>query len=67
MEKVLINPFQPSVVFHIETSQLLCRAKEITGFLMRCNTGLEWVKGYRGFPFEGSINYLHKNLPCETK
>ena len=38
-----VNPFQPSVAFHIETSHLFCRAKQITGFYMKCNTGLKWV------------------------
>ena len=33
------NPFEPSVVFHIET-----RARQMTGFYMEHNTGLKWVK-----------------------
>ena len=36
-----INPFQPSVTFHIETSHLICSAKQITGFYMKYNTGLK--------------------------
>ena len=39
-----INPFQPSVVFHIETSHLICNANRMTGFYMKCNTGLKCVK-----------------------
>ena len=42
-----INPFQPSVVFHIETSHLLFRAKQMTGFYMKRNTRLKWVKDFR--------------------
>ena len=38
------NPFQPSVVFHIETSHLICTANQITGFYVKCNPGLKWVK-----------------------
>ena len=38
------NPFQPSVGFHIETSPLFCSAKQMTGFYMKCNIGLKWVK-----------------------
>ena len=39
-----INPFQPSFVFQIETSHLFCRAKQMTGFYMKRNTGLKWIK-----------------------
>ena len=35
-----LNPFQPRTVFHIETSRLTCRAKQMTGFGMLCNNGL---------------------------
>ena len=38
-----VNLFQPSVAFLIETSHLFCRAKQITGFYMKRNTGLKWV------------------------
>ena len=37
------NPFQPSAVFHIETSLLFCRALQMIGFYMKRNTGLKWV------------------------
>ena len=36
-----LNPFQPSVAFHIETSHLICKANEMNGFCMKCNTGLK--------------------------
>ena len=39
-----INPFQPSVAFHIETSHLICTASKMTSFYIKCNTGLKWVK-----------------------
>ena len=39
-----INPFQPNVVFLIETNHLFCSAKQMTGFYKKCNTGLKWVK-----------------------
>ena len=38
------NPFQPSVEFHIETSHLFCRAKQMTGFYMKHKNGLKWAK-----------------------
>ena len=37
------NPFQPSVAFHTETLHLTCKAKQMTGFYMKCNE-LKWVK-----------------------
>ena len=40
-----INPFQPSLAFHTETSHLFCSADQMTGFYMECNTGLKWIKG----------------------
>ena len=33
-------PFQPSVVFHIETNDLICYANQMAAFYMQCNTGL---------------------------
>ena len=44
-----INPFQPSVPFDIETSHLFCSVKQMTGFYMKRNTGLKWVKGLMNF------------------
>ena len=40
------NPFQASVAFHIETSHLFCRAKQITGFHVKRNTGLKWLNKF---------------------
>ena len=39
--KLPFDSFQPSVVFHIETSHLFCSAKQMTGFYMKHNT---WLK-----------------------
>ena len=44
--KTNFNQFQPSVAFHIETSHLFCRAKQITGLYMKLNTGLKWVNAF---------------------
>ena len=38
-----VNPFQPSVVFDIETRHLICTANQMTGFYMKCGSGLNWV------------------------
>ena len=42
-----VNPFQPCVVFHIETSHLFCSVKQMAGFFIKCNTGLKLVKFIR--------------------
>ena len=39
----VLNPFQPSVTFLIETSHLVCTANQRTGFYKKCNIGLKWV------------------------
>ena len=44
IEKDPFNLFQPSLAFHIETSHLFRRTKQITGFYMKRNTGLKWGK-----------------------
>ena len=41
-DNMQLNSFQSSVVFHIETSHLICPANQITGFYMEYN-GLMWV------------------------
>ena len=38
-----INPFQPSVAYHIETKPSFWTAKQMTGFYVKCNTALKWV------------------------
>ena len=39
----VIKLFQPSVIFHIETTHLFCYVKQMTGFYMKCNTTLKWI------------------------
>ena len=36
-----LNPFQSSVAFRIETSYLICNENQMTGFYMKCNTGVK--------------------------
>ena len=38
------NRFKTSVVFHIETSQLVYITNQITGFYMNRITKLKWIK-----------------------
>ena len=40
----LFNPFQYSVACHIENGHSVCIANKMTGFYMKCNTGLKWNK-----------------------
>ena len=35
---------QLSIVFHTETSHLICTANQMSDFYMKCNTGLKGVK-----------------------
>ena len=39
--KFLLNPFQPSIAFHIETSHLFNKVKQVTGFYIKRNAGQE--------------------------
>ena len=41
--EIKLNPFQPSVAFHIETSHLICSVKQMTGCYTKRKTGLKWV------------------------
>ena len=43
MSYTLLNPFQPSVTFHIETNHSFSSTKQTAGFYMKRNTGLKWV------------------------
>ena len=38
-----INSFQPSIACLVESSYLICNANRMTGFYMKCKTGLKWV------------------------
>ena len=38
------DPFQSSVAFHIKTSYLNCTVNNLTGFYMKCSTGLYTAK-----------------------
>ena len=39
-----VDPFQPSVLFHIETSHLIFSTKQMTGFYMKYNIVLRWSR-----------------------
>ena len=59
------NKFQPSVTFHVETSSLICSANQMTGFYMKCNTGLKWFNEIFSKWEEGGISsrgYFSQNF-----
>ena len=43
-----VNPFQPRVTFHIETSLLIYTANQMASFYMKCNTGMKRFNLIRG-------------------
>ena len=40
-----LTHFLRCVAFDVETSNSFCSVNQVTGFYMKCNTGLKWVKG----------------------
>ena len=56
--KSFFNQFQSSVAFHMDTSHLICFASQVTGFYIKCNTGLKWVKGR-----ESDLRAHERDLP----
>ena len=45
----VLNPFQPRVALHIETSHLMCITNQITGLYMKCNAKLNWLMSRPSF------------------
>ena len=43
----VINSFQYIAAFDKETSDLICSGNQMTGFYMKCNTGLKWIKYFK--------------------
>ena len=41
-----LDLFQPIVAFYLEVSHLICCVNQVSGFYMKCNTGLKWVSGF---------------------
>ena len=49
------NPSQSSVAFHTETSHLIYTANKMTGFYIKCNSGLRWVNSTCRILINGSV------------
>ena len=41
---LVLNPFEPSAAFDIETNHSIYSANQRTGCYMKCNAELKWVK-----------------------
>ena len=55
-------PFQRSVAFH-----LICYANQMTGFYVKCNTGLKFVSPFFGIPFKINPSLLpSRHLPAQN-
>lgn len=59
LNSVEINPFQPSVTLHLETSHLVCVAHQMAGFYMKCITGLKCVNLLNRFSFLFAVTLLN--------
>ena len=63
MDLLLFNPFQPSVVFHIE-AVIWFSLQIMPGFYMECYTGLKWVK--REYSLPQILNLVCQNVSLEV-
>ena len=60
-----INPLQPSVTFHIESSHLIYTEKQMTGDHMKCNSEQKWVKITASSWLHAHTNLMHIELFLE--
>ena len=56
----LHNPHRSSVLFHIETTYLICVVNETTGFYMKHNTRLKRVQANDSDQYQFSLNENHQ-------
>ena len=63
MDLLLFNPFQPSVVFHIETV-IWFTLQIMPGFYMECYTGLKWAE--REYSLPQILNLVCQNVSKEV-
>ena len=43
LSRKTVDLFQPSIAFHIETSHLIWKTDQMTGFYVKCKTGLKYA------------------------
>ena len=56
-----MNPFHPSVAFHVETNHLICTANQMTGFSMKYNTGPKWVNSHFRYKIRGEWRFQEQS------
>ena len=61
IENFELNPFQPSISSHIETSHLFCRVKQMSGLYMKGKTRIKLVKDQFLKRSQGSRNPSEKS------
>lgn len=54
-------------MFHLETSQFFCRAKQLTDFCVKLNTGLNRVKSGRGAIYYLGYSYISLTEEFNTR
>ena len=57
-----VNPIQPNIAFHIETSHLICFVNQMIGFYMKCITGRKWVDYNRSSGRTQSACFYNRSL-----
>ena len=63
-----INTFRSSVAFHVEISHLICTINQTTGFYMKYNSALKWVKECHKqlFVYERKVYDTQSYRPCQN-
>ena len=59
-----LNQFKPNVAFHLKNSHVICRANQMTGFYMKCNTGLKWLNQFIGEKMEECCIVTQLAITC---
>ena len=63
----LVAPYQSSVAFYIDTSHLICTANQMTGFCLKCNTGLKSVNMNKTSKLFGNTKLSPSMKPTLTR
>ena len=67
LKSVLFHFIQPSVVFHIETSYLICIPNEVTGFLKKWSIWLKWINRTFALSWRRSQSYRKQSIDLQSK
>ena len=58
--KTIYYHTQPSVAFHIEASHLICNAKQMASFYIKCNNELKWVMYIQDAKLSTTLSWRHR-------